>query len=490
MTIDQLIEQARQSIADKLAARKVHTDRIEEVRSMLLADNRDPSDAEAAEVRTCREAAYALDPQIAELKDNEAELRAERGRDEAAEQLAREFAPAATRPAYDETARIGQEPRTYSRQTAREGKSWISDAYNATERNVTAARERLERHAREVEVEGEMTKRAVNTGAVAGLIPPQYLLDMAAPVLRAGRPFANLCNHHELPDEGMSVIIPRGTTGSSATAQATENSAVSSTDEAWSNLTVPVCTVAGQAPVSRQALERGVGMDEILFMDLCRAYASQIDNYAINGTGSSGQPLGLVNTSGINAATAFGAAPTVTNVSLKIAGQIAAVTAAGAGIFPNLLVMAGRRWGWFTGQVDTTGRPVVTVNQMGPLNALGLITAPGKSGGDPDPIAGATIIGFHSSGLPILTDLNTPITVGTESEDLILVADMFEQHLWEDGDGSPNQLSFEQTAGNNLTTTLVVYNYMAYTCGRYPNSVGKVGGLDTVGGQGLVAPSF
>jgi len=490
MTIDQLIAQVRQSIADKLALRKTHTDAIEEIRSLCLAENRDPTDDESAKVTEARAAAYAVDPEVEQLRGREAELVEEKARDEAAGNLAREFTSGAAKPKYGERATITSEPRTYTRETARKGVSWISDAYNATKRGEPAAQERIDRHGREVIAEGELTARAVSTGVIAGLVPAQYLLDLAAPVLRNGRPLANLVTKHQLPESGMTALIPRGTTGASAAAQSTENSAVSSTDEAWSNLSVPIVTVSGQAPVSRQTLERGVGMDEILFLDLARAYASQIDNYLINGTGSSGQPFGILNTAGISAATAFGAAPSAANFTLKVAGQITGVTSSGAGIYPTLIVMHPRRWGWLTGIVDSSNRPVVLANPMGPYNALGVINAPGKEGSDVDPITGATIIGTHSSGLPIITDLNIPITVGTNSEDLVLVLDTNEMHLWEDGDGAPLQLSFEQTAGNNLTTTLVVYNYMAFTAGRYPTAAGKLGGLDTVATQGLVAPTF
>jgi hypothetical protein len=293
----------------------------------------------------------------------------------------------------------------------------------------------------------------------------------------------------------MTLIIPRGTTGASATIQASENSAVSSTDEVWANLSVPVTTVAGQQQVSRQSLERGEGVDEIIFMDLARAHGAQVDNMVINGSGTSGQPLGILNTSGIGAATAFGAAPTATNTSLKIAGAIYNVTATGAGIFPKVLVMHPRRWGYLTGLVDSSNRPIVTAQQLGPWNAMSLITAPGGYGGDPNQdLNGATFVGIHNSGLPVITDLNIPTTVGGTYavEDVILALDTHEQHLWEDGDGLPRQLSFEQTSGNNLTTTLVVYSYIAFTAGRYPGAAAKVGGVETTGSSayGLIAPSF
>ena len=90
-----------------------------------------------------------------------------------------------------------------------------------------------------------------------------------------------------LPDQGMSLILPRGTTGVSAAIQATENSSVSSTDEVWANVTLPVATIAGQQIVSRQSLERGTpGLDQLIYMDLAGAYAAALDTQLLTGSGS------------------------------------------------------------------------------------------------------------------------------------------------------------------------------------------------------------
>jgi HK97 family phage major capsid protein len=484
---DEIIRAQADKIVVKRAEKKTHDDVIENVRAACLAEARDPSDAEAARVSVARAASTMLSAEIEVLEATRSDLEVERAKDDAVDKLAREK----NAPAYDQVGRVQSEPRTYTQRASLKGEArFFQDAWNAQRGNFEA-RERIERHGREVSIEGEMTSRALATGGIAGLTVPQYLIELAAPIIRAGRPLANVLNRHQIPDEGMSLIIPRGTTGASAAIQATENSAVSSTDEVWSNLTVPVATIAGQQQVSRQSLERGEGVDEIIFMDLARAHGAQVDNMVINGSGSSGQPLGILNTVGIGAATAFAAAPSAANVSLKIAGAIYNVTSTGAGIFPKVLVMHPRRWGYLTGLVDSSNRPIVTAQQLGPWNAASLITAPGGYGGDPNQdLNGATFVGIHNSGLPVITDLNIPSTVGTNSEDVVLALDTHELHLWEDGDGLPRQLSFEQTSGNNLTTTLVVYSYIAFTAGRYPGASAKVGGLDTVAGQGLVAPSF
>jgi HK97 family phage major capsid protein len=100
-----------------------------------------------------------------------------------------------------------------------------------------------------------------------------------------------------LPDQGMTLIIPRGTTGAAVASQATENSALQNTDEVWGNLTVPVATIGGQQDVSRQSLERGTpGIDQLVYMDLAGAYHAELDRQVIAGSGASGQMLGMLNT--------------------------------------------------------------------------------------------------------------------------------------------------------------------------------------------------
>jgi hypothetical protein len=124
------------------------------------------------------------------------------------------------------------------------------------------------------------------------------------------------------------------------------------------------------------------------------------------------------------------------------------------------------------------------------FNAVGVIGEPGVYSADKNYFSGAQFVGVHSSGLPVLTDINVPINVGTNVEDVVLVVDTDVHYLWEEGDGMPRQLNFEQTIGGSLTTTLVVYGYAAYTAGKYPAATGKIGGLDSTATFGLVAPSF
>jgi len=277
----------------------------------------------------------------------------------------------------------------------------------------------------------------------------------------------------------MNVVVPRQTTGVSAAVQATQNSAVSNTDAAITDLTIPVITIAGQQDVSRQSLERGVGTDSLIYADLIAAYNVALDAQVISGTGSSGQALGILNTAGVHQATAFTAAATAATFYSKLAGAVAAIQSnrflAATGI-----IIHPRRWGWLSSLVDSSNRPLVTPITSGPNNALGTYEGAVDIGTSPV----GTIL-----GIPIYVDANIPTSVGTGPEDQVIVARLEDLILWEDGDGTPQQLRFEETTGGSLTVKLVAYGYAAFTAGRYPTAVGIVGG-NSGAGFGLVAPTF
>lgn len=451
---------------------------LREKRAALQAELEELAKVEAADFTPERqERGSAL---VSEIDDFDARITEAEQVEERA-RIANEAAVAAGEVGKEERvggAHIVSEPRTYTEQTSRQGTSFFADAFSMRDGDA-GARDRIERHGREVVAEREISKRATTTSSFAGLIVPQYLVDRAALVARAGRPVANTLDSLPLPDQGTTFQVPLGTTGATTAIQATENSSVSNTDEAWSNLTVNVCTAAGQQDVSRQSLERGTpGLDALIYVDLAGAYAADLDAKVINGSGSSGQPTGILNTSSINAATAFGAAVSASNYWSKTAGQVQAIL--GSRFMPaDHIAIAPRRFGWLLSQVDSSNRPLLVPSAAGnvPQNAQGVYE--GIPGG-----------GFTFMGLPVTVDANIPTTVGTNSEDVELLYRAADLLLWEDGDGMPRQLRFEQTLGNQLTVKLVVYGYYAFTAGRYPKAVGKVGGADSSAGDGLIAPTF
>lgn len=473
-TFAEMIARTERELAEArtlLAAKKIERSALIDglaADASLDADGQARFDSLTVEIRS-------FDEKIVAKESSVNSLRAEAASDDEATRAAAVVAPAAERVA---PVVVGREERTYSPKSAtQDGLSFFSDAYKA-ERGDHAARQRIERHMTESVVEGE--KRAGTTSGFVGLVPPQYLTDQAAPIARAGRPTANIVTHLQLPADGQSIIIPRGTTGAAAGIQATENSSVSNTDEVWANLTVPVVTIAGQQVVSRQSLERGVGIDQIIFNDLAGAYAVALDAQVLSGTGSSGQMLGITATSGVGQSIAFTAAATVATFYTKLAGALNNVET-GRYLAPNVIIMHPRRWNWLVGQVDSSNRPYVVPNVNGPFNAVGVSDAPIDT-------HLSTPVGWIL-GVPVITDASVPTAVGSGPEDVVIVARKEDLLLWENGAGAPFELRFEQTAGQNLSTTLVAYNYAAFTAGRYPAAVSLVGG-NSASGFGLIAPTF
>ena len=361
---------------------------------------------------------------------------------------------------------VTNEARTY---TPEASVSFVKDAYNAQFKNDFAASERLARHMREEAIEN----RAVGTSNFDGLVVPQYLTGLAAPFARAGRPFLDAAtNVHTLPDSGMVINISRMTTGTTTAIQATENSAVSNTDADDTMLSINVRTVAGQQDLSRQAIERGTGIDTFILQDLIRSWHTTLDNQALNGAGTSGTILGL-DASGGNAITYTSASPTVALLYPKLADAIQQIQT-NTFMQPTHWIMHPRRLAYLLASVDTAGRPLVVPNAGGPMNAI-------ASG------AGAVAYGnsgYSLMGLPIVTDANVVTNAGAgTNQDKIYCVAAPEMHLWEQP-GSPFALNFDQTTAGSLTIKAVVYGYAAFSAGRYPLAA------SIISGTGLVAPSF
>ena len=361
---------------------------------------------------------------------------------------------------------VTHEPLTYTEENR--SVSFFQDLYNSQYNGDIDASDRIRRHRQEMAVE----HRDGSTANYAGLVVPQYLTELAAELSRAGRPFADQCTSLPLPDAGMTINISRVTTGSSAAAQASENAAVSETDIDDTLLTADVRTIASGQQVSRQAVERGTGIDALIAADMMGAVATVLEDQVLNGSGSSGNMLGLSNISGINSVTYTDGSPTAAEAYSKVVDAIQQINSnrfAGA----DLLVMHPRRLAWFQSSTDSSGRPLVVPQQQVPTNAQGV-----------GPIAGYGVTGASLAGLPVVTSGKISTSAGAGgNEDVIFAVRRGDMLLFEDA-GQPAMVRMDQTAGLNLTVTLVAYQYACFIGGRYPACVSKISGT------GLVAPSF
>jgi len=355
---------------------------------------------------------------------------------------------------------VKSEPRTY---TERSGESFVRDAYNAQFNNDFNAKERLARHMKEEAVE----RRDVTSANFAGLVVPQFLTELAAPFARAGRPFMDVSRRHQLPDAGLTISLSKVTTGT-ATAVQTEGAAVQETNMDDTKLDVSVLTIAGQQNVSRQAIERGTNIDSLVMADLVSAYHTNLDaTYVTTGAAS------LTNTI-TQVITYTDASPTVAELYPKILDGVQRIQTNFFG-GPNFILMHPRRLAFILAALDQSNRPLAVPTLNGPQNAFAVG-------------AGSVVYGnsgYSIAGLPVITDANVITNNGTGlNEDVIIIGNTQESHLWEDGSGEPMMLRFEEPKSAELEVKMVVYGYSAYTANRYPNA------FALIGGTGLVTPTF
>jgi HK97 family phage major capsid protein len=461
MTIEQLraaLEAAQTELHERNAS-------LTEARTAI--DSADES-ADLEELRTSHDtAASAVDEQIDEVNRVKRNLEDAKRRDKALRDNPRPVREAAA-------GRISTvEPPVYAE---RSETSFFADAYRHQFNHDTDARERLERHGRQQHDlfrERGLQLRDVGTGAFAGLTIPQYLIDLYAPLARAGAPLlAAIPRKLQLPATGMVLDLSTITTGSAVAAQATENSGVQETDIDDTLLTVNVRTYAGQQDVSRQALERSEMVDTVVFADLVMDYFTKLDAALISGAGTSGTHKGITASSGIISKTYTDGSPTLPELYPKVADAIQAIASQ---LYrpATTIFMHPRRWGWATAALDSSNRPLVVPDAQGPFNALAVGDAPEYG----------AVVGTMQ-GLPVITDANITSTNGASTnEDQILVERLVELLFWQEADGNPRQFRFEQTNAPQ-SVRLAVWGYSAFTAERYPT------GNAVISGTGLATPSF
>lgn len=322
---------------------------------------------------------------------------------------------------------------------------------------------------------GKMSYRALSTAATAGgeFVPPMYLTEQWLAYLRAGRVVANAMNHQDLPDGTMSLNIPKVTTGTLVEAQTTQNTNIAQQDIVTAFVTFPVVTVAGQDTVSLQLLDRSpISFDEVIFGDLAADHARRMDVYVINGSGASGQPTGILNTSGINTITWTQASPTVEGLYGRIGVGKEEVAVK---IFrpATHLFITPNCWEYLGQSFDTTKRPLVVPEYGGPFNTVQVA---------PDSATAEGLVGRNLSGLATFEDANIPANLGAgTNQDVAIICRAEENYLYE----SPIVTrALQETYGAQLSVLLQVFNYAAFTAARYPtaNSV--------ITGTGMIKRTF
>ncbi|WP_432169063.1 phage major capsid protein [Streptomyces sp. 1222.5] len=450
-------EQTAREREEILAKRKAITDLAEEeAREDLLPE-------EDSEFRELTSQVAAKDDELRQLDERIKELSEEAERSRTVTEGA-----AAVKRAKARVTSVN-EARTYEKGN---GRSYLQDlARVQLNMDDGTARERLQRHAQDVATDPEYRDLNRTDGNGGYFVPPVWLMDQYADLARAGRAYANVVSNQPLPPGTDSINIPKVATGTATAVQTADNGAVQETDLTDTFINAPVRTIAGQQDVAIQLLDQSpVSFDEVIFRDLVADYATKTDLQVISGSGSSGQVLGVRNTSGITTVTYTDATPTVAKLYSKIADAVQRVHTLRF-MAPTVIVMHPRRWAYLLAASDSTGRPLVVPNSGNPSNAVATLGTVGSQ----------QVVGTMH-GLPVVTDPSMPTNLGASTtEDVVHVLRASDVILYESGIRSR---VLPEVGSGNLTVRLQVYGYLAFTAARYPQSVVEIGGT------GLVAPSF
>jgi len=445
----------------------------DEKRAALDESEKADFEAKASEIKE-------IDERVAELQDQET-------REEAAKKL---------REKYPEI-KVTREPGTYD---PGNGQSFFRDVYRSQVGDRDAA-ERLGRHGREQHT--ELERRAViaeraadelrekgvfrvgqrnieferrdvsrtDTTSAGEFVPPLWLIDMYAPLARAGRQFIDSYNLRPLPPGTDSINIPRVTTGGLTGIQTADNAAIAAQDLVSATVTAPVRTIAGEMSVAQQLIDQSpISFDEVVFNDLIADYNMQLDIQAISGSGASGQIQGILGLAGINATTYTDATPTVPELYPKVASSLNDV--AGTRFMPpTRIFMNPRRWYWHTAALDSQSRPLVTPLAQGVVNQMGRV----------DDVQAEGPVGVLQ-GLPVYIDPNIPVNLGAGTNEDRIIASRFTDHWgWE---STLRTRVLPERKSGNLTVVLQLYAYVAATAGRYPKAT------SVISGTGLITPTF
>jgi HK97 family phage major capsid protein len=356
---------------------------------------------------------------------------------------------------------ITNQPAVYSENGER---SFVRDMFNATVRNDRTSWDHLNKH-----MEESRAASRTDTSSMGELVPPAWLLELTAQYLRPGRVTADLLTGLSLPSGTDSINVPKITTGASVAAQTADNASTSTTDPVTGSVAAPVRTITGYVDAAIQLIEQSPlagGLDRLIFQDLMADHDYKLDQQVLQGVGTAGQMYGLMATSGILAGTYTSGTPTGTALYVEIVKGISQI--AKTRFRPaEGIVMAPSLWYFLASQTDTAGRPLVVPTAGGPMNASGVITAPGGAQG-----AVGTLM-----GVPVHLDA----AIAAESTQLpILIAKFSDTILFE---GGLRTRVLPDVGSATLTMRYQLYSYAAIAA-RYPSGNFKLAGTGTIPSAG------
>lgn len=482
MKIDELIRKIRADVNAQISIRNDLSAQLETLRGA--------EDVDEAKVKDVREQKVRVDATLSDLRARLVEAEAERSEDEDVARLQERSNPTATGEDQQERGRAGSgievsEKRTYSPESDPDGQGFLLDVARAA-RGVHGAQSRLDQHMKEERTErgnGALLEARADTADTPALVIPQYLTDMYQPKGRAGRPLANQMRKHRLPAKGMVVMIPRVTAGTTVSEQVNELDDVDESQIEDELIPIRVRTAAGAGTISRQAVDRGEGVDDLTLADLFKAHDTNLDRTLITAPVPGGATAGGGLLAVANTVTYTDADPTAVELYRKILAASANIEDVLQDLDEDdvFTAMRGRRWKWLSGEL-TDKWPFINHRGFHPLTG-------GENLGEG---YAAGIRGYLPDGGGVITDNNLPSDLGTGTdEDVIAVVSRPEAHLWEDPNAPMYIRAETGPSMKKLGIDLVVFSYFAFCFDRVVDEQGTPKAVhQKITGTGLVPPVF
>lgn len=504
-----MLEFLRQQLKEMLTKRAALASAMTGVLDKPKAESRGLTEEENAEFGKATEALKAHDDKISEVRGQIEAAEAAEKRATANNELAARLGQTGTEAPARPSVRVLSEPMVYGRGSKH---SYFLDMARAElgrgdgDGGVQAARERLARHGKELDIElpsrerrreeraredlgriDGMSQRAresaferetrVNPNRTDGqggyAVPPLWLIDQYIDLPRFGRVIANSVLNMTLPTGTDSINIPKLATGTATAVQTADAAAVQSTDMTDTTVNAPVRTIAGQQDVAMQLLDQSpISFDEVLYNDLIGDYNQKLDVQVISGSGSNGQCTGILNVASINAITYTDSSPTLPELWVPLL-KSASKVATGRKLPATAVFMTPAMWYWALSQLDTTNRPLIVPADAGPFNPMMLQTGVGDDG----------YMGRFTYGLPCLTDGNIPSNLGSGTDETrIITARTSDLFLWE---GSLKTRALSEVLSGTLQVRFQVWNYFAFMGNRRPESISAISGTGTIPTSGF-----
>lgn len=151
-------------------------------------------------------------------------------------------------------------------------------------------------------------KRDLNTSDDNEIVATNLLANEFIDVLRNSSSVMQ-AGARMLPGLQGNVAIPKKATASAAGWISTEGGAASESEATFGTVSLTPKTLGAFTDMTRQLiLQSTPAIEQLVRDDLTQALALAIDKGALEGSGSSGQPTGILNTAGVNKPSSFAAA--------------------------------------------------------------------------------------------------------------------------------------------------------------------------------------